>query len=173
MIKKMHFKKLLLYSSLIIIGLPFSATGQSIQRQSISCYSSAITGSGISVTQTAGQSFFTSSKNNANSVVLQGFQQPIAFNNNSKIISIEDNIDINIYPNPANSKVIITSTKELLNCKIELKNNIGGTIQIKTAENLTNGYELNCSNFPEGIYFLTVTDAINEISKTSKLIIIK
>ena len=175
MIKKMFYKRLLLYCSTIILtGLSCTISGQSIQRQTISSYSSTISGiEGVSISQTAGQSFSTQIGQNSESNVFQGFQQPITLNEKSNLLEFENTFDLNVYPNPASSRVVITSNKELTNCKLELKDSFGRVLLIQKVEDLTNGFELDCSSLSNGIYFLTTIDSKKENYQTKKLIITK
>ncbi|MES2763069.1 MAG: T9SS type A sorting domain-containing protein [Bacteroidota bacterium] len=75
-----------------------------------------------------------------------------------------DNIDIQIYPNPANSTLnIIDENNQLQNATIEIKNPLGQTIF-----NVAFSNQIDISVLAPGIYFLTVQD--KEKKRTVKVV---
>ena len=61
-----------------------------------------------------------------------------------------------IYPNPSQGAVTINSNKEGL---IEVYSNIGELLEVQP----TSGkLQLNCSNYPKGLYFVRLSDGVNQ-----------
>ena len=65
-----------------------------------------------------------------------------------------ENSNINVYPNPFNSNITISSEKSLENATIELSTLSGDVVGIYKGGNTET--QLNLSNLPSGLYFLTV-----------------
>ncbi|MBX3165123.1 MAG: serine hydrolase [Bacteroidetes bacterium] len=80
------------------------------------------------------------------------------------------NNGFNIYPNPSCGNVNI-ELKGLVNTekKIELYNQVGQIVHEEKMNNVTNNTSIDLENFPNGIYFLKVSDGLRR--ETKKLII--
>ena len=82
-------------------------------------------------------------------------------------------ISITSYPNPVNNKLYINGFTELNKLDINLVNPINGymyNIFKQNKSRLTNKLELDCSNFPNGIYILSVKFGNKEVYKNKVLI---
>ena len=172
MYRKLFTKKLLLFGGAIVLfSLPNCVFGQTIARQSISSYGATSLTGGVTLSQTAGQSYSTSTGNKVNPTVNQGFQQPGTFVIEKVKYDLPGELDIKIFPNPSSSKVFINSTKELGNCSIKIVNYQGRCLISEKVTQFTN-YQLNCETWVNGIYIITITD-MNNNTQTSQLIISK
>jgi hypothetical protein len=75
---------------------------------------------------------------------------------NTGINNHERNVDIVIFPNPANSVININNNNSIN--KIEIYNYLGQLIKDDFFYNKTNEVKLNCSRWKGGIYFIKVND---------------
>jgi hypothetical protein len=77
--------------------------------------------------------------------------------------------DFSFYPNPANTKLFVTSKTNLTNVNVQLKNVLGQIILNEKYPYLDNSIELDVSKINNGIYFLNVIHG--EQTKSFKVII--
>ena len=90
--------------------------------------------------------------NNTNNRYTQRF---IGYTNQVGIESSNEPSPINIYPNPVTGKLRINNT-ELRIEKIEIYN--AQSNMVYTSEMRNSDFEINISDLPQGLYFLTITD---------------
>lgn len=145
---------------------------QSIKRESISSYGATGVIDKLLIEQTAGQPYFTYNEATGNNIsVLSGFQQPNILkltNKNEEVLKISD---ISVFPNPAKSTATIHSEELIESSTIHIRSVLGKTVLLEKVENL-HRYKINCSNWEDGIYFITIGDDKNNLA-TLKLIIFK
>lgn len=172
MSKKTIFRILIFYGGIAsFLLLPLYNYGQTIERQSISSYGSSVSVAGVYISQTGGQSYNTTNESHGNAMVLQGFQQSGNF-----ILKISepfdsDNLSMNLYPNPATHIVTISSNKYMDGYCVKISDSQGKTMLKDKLDGATQ-YYVNCDQFDNGIYFITVSNATRN-SQTLKLIITK
>lgn len=142
---------------------------QSIARQSITSYGSSSTVGDSYFSQTVGQAYNTNSK--GETIVLQGFQQSSNFsveelkNRNPKVLNVE------FYPNPAQYSLFLESTEGIADCQIRVSQYDGKIVHTEQLSQLTK-HTLNCQSWVNGIYIITITDALNH-QKALKVVIDK
>lgn len=82
-------------------------------------------------------------------------------------------VNISVYPNPANNIVNIDfSNTELENLSLSVYNNLGQEIFSKQFIE-RNKLKLNTSNWNQGIYFINIVDSKSQLSLTKKLVLTK
>ena len=82
-------------------------------------------------------------------------------------------ISITSYPNPVNNKLYINTSTKLNNLDINLINSVNvymHNISKQSKSRLTNKLEFNTSNFPNGIYILSVKSSNKEVYRNKLLI---
>jgi hypothetical protein len=150
-------KKNILFLLLFIVGTMGSVKAQQI----IACNGSFSASPNYSISWTIGETVIETFQT-SNVILTQGFQQ--TFLNNIKINELLNEINVNVYPNPSKDFVNIMITNVLKEeNKVELYNSLGQLL-IKN-ENI---FQIDISNYPNGIYFLKV-QVINNFS-TVKII---
>ena len=153
---------------LVFFLLFFFSTGnaQSLKRQVIGSSGSSVSENGTTVQQTTGQAYGTTS-NYGNSIRYNpGFQQPIF-----RIETIKSTINATVFPNPTSKQVTIETDKVLQNVVIQVIE-MGGKLVINEKMNEFKSYTINCSDWANGIYMITLSDPKDELY-SSKLIIAK
>lgn len=145
-----------------------SMHAQSIKRQVISPIGGNGLAGSVYVQQTAGQSYNTNSFSGSEFSIRQGFQQPSVFN--AEIIE-NKNISLGLFPNPAVYSVTLESSELVEVANISVSDVTGKLIYMEKAENFMSK-TINCSEWVNGTYFITITGNRGEKS-TSKLIINK
>lgn len=71
-------------------------------------------------------------------------------------VSTLDNVELDVYPNPANGKIYVSSNNYYSVNKIEVYNIIGQKVQSFSFSKAQNIYTLDISNLIEGTYFLQI-----------------
>ncbi|MCK4919422.1 MAG: T9SS type A sorting domain-containing protein [Bacteroidales bacterium] len=150
---------------------PLCSYGQTVKRQSISSYGSSSSTAEVYISQTGGQCYNTINKNQGKAIVMQGFQQSSNF-----VLKIAEHIDPNnlnmdLYPNPATQAVTITSNKPMEGYHINLIDSRGKILLSEKINGLSQ-YKVNCELYSNGIYFIRVFNS-NQDSQTLKLVISK
>ncbi len=160
----------LLIAGINILLFSFAQNGksQSIARQSITSYGISNTVGNTSISQTAGQPFSTKSSGKA--TALQGFQQSVNFRI-EKVPTQAEELEIQVYPNPAQYTVNIEVTSSLKGGLIRVSNTRGETIYEKQLTD-TLKHQINCQNWLSGIYFISSQDN-SQKQTVRKLIITK
>lgn len=166
--------KWILYGSILLLGIvPYNSFSQSVKRQSISSYGAANhEGNNVMVSSTAGQSYNSTGFTTSETSLLPGFQQSGTF-------SVEDvinpepfrTLNLTAFPNPATYSVTLHSTEEITSSIIRVVD-INGREVFHEKVSALHSYIIDCGNWNNGIYFITVTDDADNF-KTLKLIISK
>jgi len=157
------------YLLILGFGLWFGVlNAQSIMRQSIaSGGANSQQKSGISVGQTIGQPYATTSVYGSDITYHPGFQQP-----NSNFISTSNIAnDLFLFPNPASTSTTIKSESTLTNALFEVRD-IAGKLVFQTKISVLSTYNLNLEGFSNGFYTVVITDEQNNLYST-KLIVSK
>lgn len=172
--KSFTIRKWILYGSFVLFGIvPYDSFSQSVKRQSISSYgASNHDGNNVMVSSTAGQSYNSTGFTTSEISLLPGFQQSSTF-------SVEDvinpeplkTLNLTAFPNPATYSVTLHSTEEITSSIVRVIDGNGREVIVDKVIAL-NSYRIDCGNWNNGIYFITVTDDANNF-KTLKLIISK
>lgn len=156
--------------TIIFVALSYQINAQSIERQSISSYGSSATIDGITIQQTVGQPYNTDAYTDSNISIRPGFQQSVlltAFLSNT----LENTFIFSVYPNPVINSFNISIPEEI-NARIVQITDITGKVILDQEINRSEGDKISCNNWPDGLYFITIT-AENNSSYTSKFIIKK
>ena len=86
----------------------------------------------------------------------------------TKVLEVENENDVNIYPNPTENKVTIDlKTNEIQNITTELYDISGKLVYMKSYRSNSINLDLNC--FETGTYILKVKDENGNIIKTEKV----
>lgn len=169
--KKLH-QKLILYGIFILFFcLPYKSYAQTVIRQCISSYAYVSSTNSAVINQTAGQCFSTATKPEGINTVLQGFQQPVNFSIEDKSISLLNQLDLMVYPNPATYNINIRSKEKIEKLYIEITDMTGKIIQSERISDFKS-HSISCGSWSNGIYLISVSDS-NQKSKIIKLIISK
>lgn len=144
---------------------------QTIKMQCISSYGSSNSNGSVFISQTAGQAFSTKGNKADVNIIYQGFQQSKKFIVELEKVELEKSLLLEIFPNPAKYSISIRSEDAINECKVSVFNSSGSIILNESVDNLSS-YELDCSNWSNGIYFIRVYDS-NQKTQTLKLIISK
>jgi len=80
-----------------------------------------------------------------------------SIDNNTNIDKYSNNLEVLIYPNPANNIVSIKTQDIIVNAKIEVFS-ISGQLQLCDENKTGQLIEMNISNLSKGIYFIRMTD---------------
>lgn len=145
--------------------------GQGIKRQSIGSYGSGGSAGSIFVNQTVGQPFFTMAYNSSQLALTPGFQQPLTYAV-KKSESLPSAPGLEIFPNPASEKFSINAFEPIMDVYLTVTDVNGRRIVEKKIPEL-NQYEMKCSQWENGIYFIVVSSGNRENNYVSKIIISK
>ncbi len=163
---------------IMIAFLAFPANGQTLKRQSIGAYGSGGAADNIRVSQTIGQPYFTGTSNLNESGLHPGFIQSFLFKGyNSPLDQIslskeEDFDDVLVYPNPASVKINIVKMEELEKASLQIAN-LNGRKMLDEKVSDFSSYRVNCINWPEGYYLISIFDENSNASFTTKVLITK
>ena len=151
---------------MVLFLAAISSQAQSIQRQSISSIGSYNLTGGVLIQQTIGQPYATGGYY-ANDLVLRpGFQQ---FSNlEMGLIKPPAKLTLNVYPNPVVQSVTIESRETIDNALIQVTD-LNGRITMKENVADLRKHVINCNEWPNGIYFITLYDKNKNIF-SSKII---
>lgn len=150
---------------LFILFIFFSkGDAQTLKRQCIASTGSYVSENGTTLQQTIGQPYGTTSYYSNTTRFNPGFLQPVF-----RIETIKSSINAKIFPNPTANQVTIETTIILENVVIQIVD-ITGKILLnqKIAEFKT--YTIDCSNWSNGAYVISLADSKNSLY-SSKLII--
>ena len=138
---------------------------QSLKRECIaSTTGSSVTSNGTTIQQTIGQPYGTTPNYSNNIKFTPGFQQPIY-----KIEVIKSTVNVSLFPNPTSELVTIQAASILENVVIQIIDMNGKLLFTEKINELKN-YTINCSNWANGVYVITLSDSHNDLY-SSKLII--
>ena len=142
------------------------ADAQTLQRQSISSAGSTMSANGNIVRQTIGQSYGTTSYYSNEIRYNPGFQQPVF-----RVETISSSISASVFPNPTSKQVTIETSIVIENAIVKIIDMNGKLLLNETTVKLKN-YTINCSDWADGVYFITLSDSRHNLY-SSKLIIAK
>jgi hypothetical protein len=165
------FKKMVFYGFFILF-LWFSSIGygQSVKRQCISSFGSSSYSGNVLIQQTSGQSFSTYSTDNQ-TILFQGFHQPVTAVAKATDALPASGPDIKIYPNPASDYIKIQSNDVIDFALIKVADINGRIISQEKVPQLSD-HEIECGLWDNGVYFIIITNEEKTI-KTLKVIISK
>lgn len=156
---------------LILSFIPYAGNAQSIKRQNIGSYGSGGTAGSLFIGQTIGQPFFTSGYSDSQVGLIPGFQQPLAFSiSTAKQLPVSARLAV--FPNPATSIVNIETPKVVENAIVRVTDIKGRVIWEERVPEFRN-YQMDCSRWPDGLYFIAVLDGYKKFNYISKVIISK
>ena len=159
----------LLLVLLVNISIPDSLA-QSVKRQSIGSIGSGLSLSEVSVRQTVGQPYFTGGYIAGEVSLRPGFQQ--SYVTGSVKPGFAEELSLRIYPNPAVSSIHIQSPVLMENATVRIFDMQGKTVFLENVSALRE-YTINCQNWREGFYFISLYDQQTNNRFSSKLIINK
>lgn len=141
-----------------------SAKAQSLQRQTMSSSGNYSLSDGTLIRQTIGQPYSTQTYYGNNISYRPGFQQPVF-----TIELIKSTITLKVFPNPTEKFINIETPVIIEHAVLSLMDNAGKSVFSQTIEHLKN-YQLNCSDFANGLYIINITTSENK-TFSAKLII--
>ena len=150
--KNSYFQSRILLTAMLFF-ITIGSKAQSIQRQSISSTGTYNQTDGVLIQQTIGQPYATGGYY-ANDLVLRpGFQQ---FSNiKLELIRPPAEFSLNVYPNPVIQSVTIESREVIDQAFIQVTD-LNGRITIKENVADLRTHVINCNEWPNGIYFITL-----------------
>ncbi len=157
-----------LISTVIFFYIIFFSQGnaQSLQRQCIASAGSSMSDNGTLIRQTIGQPYGTTSYYSNEIRFNPGFQQPVFI-----VETIMSIISATIFPNPTAQQVTIETEVELENARVQVID-INGKLLLDEKVGKLKSYTINCSDWANGSYFITLSDSKHDLY-ASKLIIAK
>lgn len=158
--KKIKF----LLSNLVLLVFLSEAGAQTLKRESVSSSGSSVIINGASLQQTIGQPYGTNSNYGNKTRFNPGFQQPVF-----RIETIKTTINAKVFPNPASNQVTIETLKMLENVLVQIMD-MNGKLVLNEKLNEFSSYAINCSDWSNGMYLITLSDAKSDLY-SSKLII--
>lgn len=171
MIKKPDFyRKIPFMVFMVLLSMvPYINHAQSVRRQCIASYGIAGQSASLLTAQTAGQPYNTSSCCNLSSAFLPGFLQPVSVSRSAVPMGIYETLTLAVYPNPASSSVTIRSPISVEDAVLTVNDFRGNSFLREEIPRLET-YTFNCSRWPDGIYFVTLSN-LTGCKTTFKLII--
>lgn len=160
-------KKIFLITTLLTVSV--AGFSQAIARQSINTLGGSNTVNNILIEQTVGQPYQTVVIESDKLQVRPGFIQSRSLN----IKGQEDNKDINItvFPNPASESFAIKGDEHFDEVTIQVTEVTGNVLEQLSIKDFQKK-EINCANWSNGTYFITIITNDGRRSN-SKLIITK
>lgn len=147
----------------LLFFLP-KADAQSLKRECIASSGSSVVNNGTSIHQTLGQPYNTTSYYSNNIRFNPGFQQPAL-----RIENVKSTINAKIFPNPTSNQITLETTTLLENATIQIIDMSGKLLFNEKLRELKS-FPIDCSNWSNGIYMITLSDAKSNLY-SSKLII--
>lgn len=147
----------------LLFFLP-KADAQSLKRECVASSGSSVVNNGTSIHQTLGQPYNTTSYYSNNIRFNPGFQQPAL-----RVENIKSTINAKIFPNPTSNQITLETTTLLENATIQIIDMSGKLLFNEKLRELKS-FAIDCSNWSNGIYMITLSDAKSDLY-SSKLII--
>jgi hypothetical protein len=144
--------------------LNINSFSQQVERQTVASSGSYLFSNGVLIRQTVGQPFHTQTYYSNDISFRPGFQQPQSIFKQGKSL-----IQLSIFPNPARDFVMISSAIMLEKVTLNLYDNFGKILTNHFFESF-NQYQLDCTVYPSGLYFINLTSAKQQFN-TCKLLI--
>lgn len=168
--KKYTMKKSILFLTAVLTFdfqlLTFNCTAQTLKRQCIASTGNCILENGTTVQQTIGQPYGTTSYYSNKTRYNPGFQQPVF-----SVETIKSTINATVFPNPASNQITIETNLTLENVIIQIIE-LSGKLVLNEKTNEFKSYTINCADWSNGVYLITLSDSKNNLY-SSKLIISK
>ena len=157
-----------LLSVLFIVLNSNQLNAQSVKRQSINSLGSSGKIGSISIHQSVGQSYSTKGSYDSKTGIRPGFQQPESF----FLESVEnEKMRLDVYPNPAAYSLTISNDELIKDASLVIID-LNGKVITNTNFSEFKSHTINCSDWANGSYFITLKS--NEVEfYTSTLIISK
>lgn len=143
-----------------------SSFAQTLKRQCIASTGNCILENGTTVQQTIGQPYGTTSFYTNKTRYNPGFQQPVF-----SVETIKSSINATVFPNPASNQITIETNLTLENVIIQIIE-LSGKLVLNEKINEFKSYTINCADWSNGVYLITLSDSKNNLY-SSKLIISK
>lgn len=158
---------------LFIAFIAQSISAQVIERQVVSSYGAYAETGGLSLSSTVGE-VATSTLQNADIILTQGFQQPLPEDSNVSIINIFQEVNVLAYPNPTSQSVFLefNSDKEL-ELQIDLYDMGGKKLSPGSNNQFTvlgkSIKKVDLSSFSSGLYIIRLSSQKQKISQSIKV----
>lgn len=168
--KNLHKKAFLnqygrnLFGLIILLVIFSTGDAQTLKRQTIASAGNCVTENGTTVQQTIGQPYNTTSYYSNKIRYNPGFLQPVF-----RVETIKATINATIYPNPASNQITIETTEVLEDVIIRVID-ITGKLLLNEKLSELKSYTIDCSNWSNGVYVLSLYDAKSNLF-SAKLII--
>lgn len=160
-------------SLLVAVCFTLGANAQTLSPQVIASGGGFFSTNVGSLSWTLGEPITETFSNTGINVILtQGFQQPEKLTTGINDVFIND-VSVNIYPNPAESNVILEfSYDQSDRINIDIVDMLGRTLssdQVDVYKDQEVRYDLNVSTFAGGMYLVRLTTDAGELLGTYKL----
>lgn len=139
---------------------------QTLKRQGIASAGNCMLENGTTVQQTIGQPYGTTSNYSNRTRYNPGFQQPVF-----SLTPITHLINATVFPNPASQQITIETNLTLENVIVQIID-MSGKLVLNEKINEFKSYTINCVDWSNGVYLITLSDSKNNLY-SSKLIISK
>lgn len=155
-----------LFTLLCLLVLFFNAKSQSIGPEVVSNGGDYFSNSNLSIAWTIGEPVIETAIG-ANNTLTQGFHQGLYY-----MVNIKEqisNVNINVFPNPSADIVNIEINNSISkNFKIELFDNLGNLLLLKSFKNNTTQISLN--KFANSVYYLKISNIDENKFDTYKIL---
>lgn len=155
-----------LFTLLCLLVLFFNAKSQSIGPEVVSNGGDYFSNSNFSIAWTIGEPVIETAIG-ANNTLTQGFHQGLYY-----MVNIKEqisNVNINVFPNPSADIVNIEINNSISkNFKIELFDNLGNLLLLKSFKNNTTQISLN--KFANSVYYLKISNIDENKFDTYKIL---
>jgi len=154
---------------LLIINV---ASAQSLSPTVIASSGNYHEGTSVILSYTIGEPVVTTI-GNSSGILTQGFQQPSEKADGVQQVDL-NNLNISIYPNPANETVniFINSKENAPDISVKITDILGRELRLPTtiySDGNQQSFSINLSNLSAAMYFITIRDNKNNTSSTSKI----
>ncbi len=156
---------------LILSFIPGAGNAQGIKRQNIGSYGSGGASGSLYIGQTIGQPFFTPVYSDNQVGLIPGFQQPLTYSI-STIKQLPVPARLAVFPNPATG-IFNIETPEVVENAIVRITDVNGRVIWEESVPEFSSYQMDCSRWQSGLYFVAVFDVKKRFNYISKVIISK
>lgn len=157
---------------LVIIGLSqFNLDAQILGRTVISSVGNSLQNTECQVNFTMGE-FTTNTSKSDTCTETQGFHQGV-LNYNISTVEIEDNLNIKIYPNPANEVLKIKLLINTIGYSAEVYDIAGKLVLSKRINIYESLYTINTTSLSSGLYFIRLVANDNSFVHSQKFTVAK
>jgi len=148
---------------ILLAFMPIINQAQSVKRQCISSYGTSIEPGSVAIRQTVGQPYVTTVSHSEEISVLHGFQQPVSFKTETIYPGPIRGLSLEVYPNPAAEFVTLKSEEIIENSFIRVMD-INSKLILSEQLSQLQSFDINCMEWENGIYIITVSDENQNIS---------